>query len=708
MSDIFILANESLRLEVDSGTGAIVGLTAIETGWRILDRPHLGLSFRLMVPTRDMADWHVGGRRNNQVLGERQRLTQLEIAPDGRAATLTWDGVVSELAGPLDIRVVLRIDLDDRRAVFQVTIDNRSPYRVESVHCPYLGDVRPPDGAEWLRAFSRNAYAGVREWNLWPQYNFLVGGSFGVDVPTQFSGWNPAAGAPMNPFILLRTGDQGLYAGIASADTELVAWHTELHPGFDSSIDERVPAGREIAGRDVATRFAAVHIPHVEPGETRTLPSVALEAYRGTWHAGADLYKRWRASWLVEAIQPAWIRDPNAWQQVHLNSPEDELRIRYVDLVSFGEDCARNGVQALQITGWNDGGQDQNNPSHDHDPRLGTLEELRDAVAAIKAMGVKVIIFTKFTWADRATRRYREDLRRLAIKDPYGDEYVYGGYNYQTPLQLLDINTKRLVPMCFLTEEWLRVCEAEFAKVLALEPDGILFDECQHHMPALQCFDESHGHRYGAFVYANDRELINRLARMAHAMNTEFLFAGEDVYDWELEAYQHSYLRSEDPAYVPLIRYLLPQASIMTALNGFDDRNMANQCLLYRYGISYEPLNFKGRLEDFPATLAYGKAMDALRTELRAWFWDGEFRDTLGATVRVNGSAHHPYAVYRHVDTGRPGLVIANYADTPVTAQVTVDDGPVPARWRLVDDPTWHPTEGGVVIPPRSAAVLVD
>jgi hypothetical protein len=52
--------------------------------------------------------------------------------------------------------------------------------------------------------------------------------------------------------------------------------------------------------------------------------------------------------------------------------------------------------------------------------------------------------------------------------------------------------------------------------------------------------------------------------------------------------------------------------------------------------------------------------------------------------------------------------VIANYADGPVTAEVTVEDGPVPARWRLVDDPAWRPTAGGVVIPPRSAAVLVD
>ena len=34
-------------------------------------------------------------------------------------------------------------------------------------------------------------------------------------------------------------------------------------------------------------------------------------------------------------------------------------------------------------------------------------------------------------------------------------------------------------------------------------------------------------------------------------------------------------------------------------------------------------VHFKGRLDDFPLTLAYGKRVDALRDYL----WDGEFRD---------------------------------------------------------------------------------
>ncbi len=71
---------------------------------------------------------------------------------------------------------------------------------------------------------------------------------------------------------------------------------------------------------------------------------------------------------MTPAVPPDRVRDPHAWLQIHMNSPEDELRFRFTDLVQVGEECARHGVRAIQLVGWNDGGQDQNNPSHDPDP----------------------------------------------------------------------------------------------------------------------------------------------------------------------------------------------------------------------------------------------------------------------------------------------------------------------------------------------------
>ena len=693
--DNIALRSETLVCEFSRENGALVRLIAAGTDWRVLDRPELGLSFQLLVPLNDEL-------RNNPVLGEKQKLDSYEERT-GRVI-FRWKNVVSERGGALPVDVELTVAAEGPQIVYYMTIANRSGYVVESAHCPYLGDVRPPEAAAWLRSFLYN-YGTGEEHDIWPHFHNLHG-YYGVDYPTQMTGG--CRMTPMTPFYLIRSENQGLYAGIKSenaASAAPVGWAVELRPGWGSSIDASVPEGPEIAGKPVHTRFAAVHMPYIAPGGTRSLVPVALEAFEGGWQRGADIYKAWRAGWRKPAEAPEWAGNPHSWQQLHINSPEDELRMRFTELPEAARECKKHGVAAIQLVGWNDGGQDQGNPSHDPDPRLGTFGELKAAIAECHRIGVKIILFSKFTWADKATERFRTSLKDLAATDPYGDYYHYGGYQYQTPAQLMDINTKRLVPMCFLSEEYLGVCEKEFRKVVDLGAAGMLYDECQHHSPAVVCFNTAHGHAYGAPVYQNDRELIKRFRRTP-GIPADFLMSGEACYDWEMEAYQLAYFRTENKRHVPLSRYLWPQAQYMTAVTGFDDRNMINQCLMYRYIVSYEPYFFKGRLDDYPATMAYGETMDALRTKYRKWFWDGEFRDVCGARASFAGGGDYPtYSVFRASD-GSLGAVVVNYEDEAVSVTLEAENGQKFGRYCPVGGGEAE-FGGSVDIPARSAVVVM-
>lgn len=695
-----ILGNGALRLGFDPSTGALVEFTATEGGgWHVLDRPHLGLSFRLLVP--------LPGRRNNEVLGQRQRLSSVEVEAAGRSALFQWRTVESEHGGEHSIAVTLRVRLDERQALWETTIENRSELVVENVYLPYFGDVAHPPGDGGFRAL-RWEYMRARAWPLWPTYQ-NTRGYYGVDHPIQL-GAGHTAGVPAAPFLLLQGEERGLYIGTGSTSPELVAWQTELVPGYSSSVDERVPAETVVGGKDVATQVAAVQVPYIQPGDTRELTPIVVEPYLGGWQRGADIYRRWRAGVMSFATPPAWAQEPHSWIQLHINSPEDELRMPFRDLVKVGEACARHGVKAIQLVGWNHGGQDQGNPSHDHDPRLGTADELRAAIKAIQSLGVKLILFTKFVWADRATDWFRTDLIHQAVKDPWGDYYMHPGYQYQTATQLLDVNTKRLIPMCFSSEAYLRVCEEEFRKVLSYGADGMLFDECLHHGPALLCFDPAHDHRAGAPVYANDRELIRRFRGMLGQDQQAYLFAGEACYDWEFEEYHLSYGRIRALDDLPLSRYLAPDTPLMMAVTGFDDRNALNHCLLHRYVVSYEPYNFKGSLDDFPLTMTYGTQVDALRTELREWVWDGEYMSQDGASVTAD--RHQPFGLYTTYRSRRTGTWAAVAANTgraqPVRLDARLRDGRPFARYRLVDDPTWRSAERGVEVPPQSAAVILE
>ncbi|MCY4061194.1 MAG: DUF6259 domain-containing protein [Chloroflexi bacterium] len=696
--DIITLENKDLRLELARETGALAGFTAKEKGWEVLNRPHLGLSFQLLVP--------LPGRRNNPVYGEKQQVSTVEVDEDGLGVVFTWDSVTSAYGGEHRIKLVMSVTLSGQQAAFSLSIDNQSEHAVETVHFPYFGDVQRPPGAEAFEAFHYGYAEAVRR-KLYPTFDNTLG-YYGFDYPVQYGPDSWRSGAPAVPYVLLRSADEGLYVGINEPSAELVAWHNELRPGYDSAIDFRVPESSSISGLEVATRFAAIHLPYIQPGESRSLTPIAVQPFQGGWQNGVDVYRRWRDSWMATPDIPEWARQPHAWWQLHINSPEDELRIPFTELGKIGEEAARHKVRAIQLVGWNDGGQDQGNPSHDPDPRLGTFDDLKAAIAEIQSHGVKLIIFAKFTWADRATEWFREELHRLAVKDPYGDYYHYNGYQYHTATQALNINTKRLIPMCFGSDEYFSVCATEFQKVLDLGADGILYDENQHHSPALLCFDESHGHRLGFPVFSQDNAFQQHLEKMSREVNPDFLFAGEGVYDWQFEVYHLSYHRSWDKRHVPLSRYMLPQMPLMTAISGFNDRNMINQCLLYRYIMSYEPYNFKGHLDDFPLTMDYGARMDALRGELRDTFWDGEFRHEAGAAVtNSGGEAHHPYAVYHSKSSGLPGVAIANYEDEAIAVRVTLETDHQLSRYRLVDSEQWQPVHDGIVIPARSAAVVI-
>ena len=263
---ILSLKTPSLSLRFSDANGALIGMGDTKNGWVIHRRPELGLSWRLVVPV-------TGGQRDNNVYGEKQPLSKFEIA-DGEI-TFTWDGVVSELAGALDIRVTVRVKAEGDQAVWYTRVENRSGHIVESVFSPYIGDLTPPRDAEWFKVFGY-AYMGSFEGNLWPRFDGHKG-DWGILYPTQY--YSP--GAPSSPLCILRSQNRGLYVGVKSRDCEMVVWHAELRPGYDSTMDNTVPKADEIEGKPVHILFAPVHECYIQSGESRDLTPIALAAFEG-------------------------------------------------------------------------------------------------------------------------------------------------------------------------------------------------------------------------------------------------------------------------------------------------------------------------------------------------------------------------------------------------------------------------------------------
>lgn len=682
-----ILEDNLLRVEFDSDSGALTRLERKTTSWTIQRRPELGVSFRLLAP--------LPHRRDNQVLGHKQRASVVKKVSEEQIL-LQWKSLVSEHGGALAMTFSALVTLRNGGLTFEGTLLNESPLHVETIDYPYLGDLTPPSRNDRMSS-EHMWYGNLESEELYPTFRNGKG-YWGVKYPTK------TVESKQTLFCLIQSRNEGLYVEMHDPTQPYLLEYTfEQHPGVLQSIDETVPLTEEIFGIPVHLEFRTCHFVFAAPGSTRKLVPVVLRTYSGDWHAGVDLYKQWRQTWFQTPHIANWVQEVNAWQQLQINAPEEDYTIPYRNIGGYVDECARQGIAAIQLVGWNKGGQDRGDPSQDIDPELGTWQELHDQILQAQAKGVKIILFAKLNWADMTTEWFKSDLYKYAATDPYGNPYETDGYSYFTPTQLAGINNRRRQVMDFLSPAYRDIAEAEFSKIIKLGAAGWLFDESCHHGPVEYSFSPDHGYTPPGYIYAGDIPMVKQLRVAADKTNPDFIFAGEGSQDWLTQHYPVSYFRIQADSRA-VSRYIDPHAPLIVAVTGFDDREMLNLILLNRYIISYEPYNFKGRITDFPSTLAYGQKIDSLRRRYREWLWDAEFQDTLGAAVTSDG--RHAYSVFLTSSGKRAVVVVNQEQDKSISTEIKL---PHTSSFLSAtpEQPEAHPTSGRLQIPARSAVVVM-
>ena len=683
-----VLQNNELLVAFDKGSGALTRMERKSSRWTLERRPALGVSFRLHAP--------LPNRRDNFVLGNKQHAMSVERTSSDQVR-LVWTNLVSEHGGVLPITLTAVVTLKGGVLTFDATLKNDSELSVETIDYPYFGDLNPPTPTSQMQA--EHMWVGNLLSNeVYPHFGNEKG-YWGVRFPTK------TIESFQTLFFLLQTEHEGFYIAMHDPTVRYMLEFTfEQHPGVVDSISNQVPRRDEISGIPVHLEFRTCHFVFAHPHSSVELAPIVMRGYDGDWHAGIDIYKQWRDTWFVPARIPAWSKDVHAWLQLQIDGAEQDYSIPYREVAKYAEECAQNGVTAIQLVGWNHGGQDGGDPSLDTDPGLGTWQELYDAIAQSQARGVKMILFGKPIFADMSTDLYKKELYKYDAIDPYGNKYESNGYSYTTPTQLAGINNRRRAIMDVVSPAYRDVATREFEKTIALGAAGWLFDEVMQHNGVMYSFSADHGYVPPGYLFGADMPLAAQFRAAADKVNPDFMFSGEGPQDWMLQYYPLAYLRiSADFRHVS--RYIDSHAPAIVKVAGFDDREMLNLILLYRYLISYEPYNFKGHITDFPLTLAYGKRIDALRRKYRAWLWDSEFRDTLGATVSSDGG--HRYSVFRTA-TGKRAVIIVNTESSKgITATLNIQNSE-DLMAATPEQPDAQPTSGPLQIPARSAIVVME
>ncbi|WP_432483477.1 DUF6259 domain-containing protein [Kineococcus esterisolvens] len=687
-----VLRDEVVEVTFDAHCGGITRIRDLAFGDRLRLTRDPAL-FVLEVPC--------GGDRTVVVATGEQRLSSAEPSGDGRSLVLTWDGLVTSAGERLAASLRVTARLDGRGALHLALDAAVDGLLVEAVRFPSLRGLRAE--ADGRLTMHKSDYSQGSVVELLPAFESNAP-YWGTVFPDHASGnlrpevvCNPTA-----PFVVLAAASGGLSVQPAEPTTEFIGWRASLEPGYRDSL---LRSAQPLDGEPAVT-FDAVQVPAVrDDGGLSVLP-VVVAAHRGDWTAGLAAYRRTQRP--ARTSPARWLAEPRSWLQVQLRSTEGETRYDFDDLTGIVEECAAAGIGAVQVVGWNEGGQDGLVPVHRPARGLGGEEGLRRALRRAHELDVAAVLYVKYQWVERPGPHW-ERLARHACLDENGQTYAQPGPVYHTSRKRYGMSTPSYVPLCFSSQQLREEFAREVAEMAAWGAAGVLADESLYHGRALLCFAEDHGHRPGASAYDWDGDFVEDLRRAAAQVREDFVVVGEGCYDGQFEHYDSSYFRSASERHVPLGRVLRPGVHLMTALTGFDDRGTANQCLLHGYAMSLEPFHFKGRPSDAPGTVAYARAVDDVRRALAPWLWRGRYLGQRPVTD-ASGSAHRLAATAWERSEGPGGgcVVVVNVEDAPRTVHLDLQDVADPLVVRVgTGVPAGVPLAGPLEVPARGAVVVI-
>jgi hypothetical protein len=294
------------------------------TNWIVERRPALGASFRMLAP--------LSGRRDNFVLGQKQRAVEVKKTTDNQVRII-WKDLLSEHGGVLPITFTATATLKDGALTFDGKLDNRSSLSVETIDYPCFGDLNPPT-SETAMSAEHMWTGGLQGEEIYPDFANSLG-YWGVRYPTKTINTN------QSQFCLIQSPGQGIYVGVHDPAIRYLTQFTfEQRPGVIDWNGWEVPREDKISGVPVHLEFRACQFVFAHPGSTVNLAPVVMHPYSGDWHAGLDIYREWRITWFATPMIPAWARDVHSWMQIRVNGTEQDFSVPYRDIVRYGEECA--------------------------------------------------------------------------------------------------------------------------------------------------------------------------------------------------------------------------------------------------------------------------------------------------------------------------------------------------------------------------------
>jgi Domain of unknown function (DUF6259) len=690
-----------IYLEVEPEHGRLVRFGHRPLDIDLLREPRLAENFRLLVP---LPSW-----RGHYVMGREQRLTDAQRDAAGHSATLTWAGVVSS-QGRFDITARLHIRLEEDDAAFVLELENHSGLVIEEAIVPALGGLANWEEQDHWR-LHHTSWTGVGQ--EWPVYREFPGTYLGPPAPVWMRSYGGRFDMGMAmPWIDVYDTWRRRGMMLANLDPNpggaLSMAYGQLFPctnyrGQTQCWPDRAEAGETPVGLTLA--WAA--FPFLASGASWSGSPVVAHFHTGIWYAAADYYRAWFDRTMPVPVDKSgsWLAEQDAWQSTIISYPEDTIGYRFADLPKLATAARQSGIGVIQIDGWDIGGIDRDYPYYTPDPRLGSADDLRAAIAACRDQGVETLLFANLQWAHIETEWYRKELYRYAVQDPHAFARNSMGWEYHTLLGLANQCEPRMVPMDPAHPGFRRIILDQLSHIVALGAAGTQIDKLgvgggiDYHPDVPLPRDRA--------IMQGTWETLRDFVAAARAVNPRFCVASETHWDRAIPFADASYARFFSQEHLPTVGYTFPEFRQTCCIVGHYDYGLVNNCLRYGHIVNVEARCLHGSAADAPQLAAYVREVVRLRRGLWEVLWHSRVVEPLGVEVRGDGEVL--YALHRSHTTNRSAMVLNHFARDARTAVVELPGENVETVTvhRPFERPVEQRTPLEVKLEPDGVAVLV-
>ncbi len=367
--------------------------------------------------------------------------------------------------------------------------------------------------------------------------------------------------------------------------------------------------------------------------------------HEGDWHWGADDYRTWFESIhpaIPQTHRPAWFME-SAGLMAHYDFQYQGGGIvhTYKDIPHLYDLAQEMGFNHLLLSGWNKDGFDFGFPHYEVNPNLGTEQELKDALAQVKARGGHVAFYINSRIVNTGFEDQQERLRNFAVKNRDGSRFEekYGADDVSFASMCVNTEWRKflLKTVNYLTHE--------------IGADSMYLDQLAMAC-SVKCYEESHDHGKDRTCWNNGyTKLIEEMIADYDKDGMAFIYEGaNDVFGRMASAQLITTMFIPKEGRLPeMYRYTFPQQGLTDMMNPRRNSGMRSECvarqsthLLYKafvcgmYFWCYD-LEWDNTWRRDPEQHERLKKIVALRVKWLKTYGAGVFRDNVGIVCAPDG-----------------------------------------------------------------------